>query len=54
MTKRQQIKYAVETIRELRRLAAEAQQLGDKAAVASYEARIDQVTSGWLGKGGGR
>jgi hypothetical protein len=47
MTKAAATKYAVETIRELRRLAAEAQKLGDKKAVAAYEVQIDNVTQGW-------
>lgn len=47
MTKAAGTKYAVETIREPRRLAAEAQKLGDKKLLASYENQIQKILMGW-------
>jgi hypothetical protein len=47
MTKADATKYAIETINELHRLAAEAQALGDKKLVRPYEEQIAKVTAGW-------
>lgn len=47
MTKREQNKYAAETIRELREIAAGCQARGDKGGQLAAERRIQQMLDGW-------